>query len=268
MRYRAPLAALAMTALAAAAVAQPKSDLAVFAAGSLRPPLTEIAKAFEAKQSGRRVVLTFGPSGSLKERIQGGERADVFASANMEHPQALAAAGKAGAVRRLARNALCALANSNAAVTPETLVDRMLDASVKLGTSTPKSDPSGDYAWMMFERIEQRGRPGVYKTLAAKALQLTGGPNSPPPPPGQNVYGALVASGKADIFVTYCTNAKLAVQEQPGLHIVAVPESINVSADYGVATSIETTPLATEFVEFLLGHEGQAIFARYGFSPP
>jgi ABC-type molybdate transport system substrate-binding protein len=37
-------------------------------------------------------VLTFGASGLLKDRIQAGERADVFASANMEHPQALACA--------------------------------------------------------------------------------------------------------------------------------------------------------------------------------
>jgi molybdenum ABC transporter molybdate-binding protein len=267
LRYGAALAAFGMNALAAAAIAQPKSDLVVFAAGSLRAPLTELAKAFESGQSGRRVALTFGPSGLLKERIQGGERADVFASANLEHPQALVAAGKAREVRRFARNALCALATPSAAVTPDTLVDRMLDASVKLGTSTPKADPSGDYAWLMFERIEQRGRTGAYETLAAKALQLTGGPNSPPPP-GQNIYGALVASGKADIFITYCTNAKVAVQEQPGLHVVAVPEPINVSADYGVATLVDAAPLAAGFVEFLLGRDGQAILARYGFSPP
>jgi ABC-type molybdate transport system substrate-binding protein len=74
------------------AAAQTKNDLAVFAAGSLRAPLTEIARAYEASQPGQRVVLTFGASGLLKDRIQAGERADVFASANMEHPQALACA--------------------------------------------------------------------------------------------------------------------------------------------------------------------------------
>jgi hypothetical protein len=45
-----------------------------------------------------------------KDRIAAGERADVFASANTEHPRALAAAGKAGAVSRFVRNALCPLA--------------------------------------------------------------------------------------------------------------------------------------------------------------
>lgn len=47
-----------------------------------------------------------------------GERADVFASANMEHPQALAALGRAGTVSRFARNALCALVSPRVHVTP------------------------------------------------------------------------------------------------------------------------------------------------------
>ncbi len=87
-----------------------------------------------------------------------------------------------GAVRRFARNEMCALVAPALDVTPATLVDRLLDPAVRLGTSTPKADPSGDYAWLVFERIEQQGRKGAFQQLAAKALQLTGGPNSPPPP--------------------------------------------------------------------------------------
>jgi ABC-type molybdate transport system substrate-binding protein len=257
-----------MSLFATGANAQAKTDLAVFAAGSLRAALTEVAQAFEKKHPGSRVTLTFGASGLLKDRVQAGERADVFASANMEHPHALASAGKTSAVRRFARNSLCALAAPAIVVTSETLVTRMLDPAIKLGTSTPKADPSGDYAWMMFERIEQQGRAGAYKTLAGKALQLTGGPNSPSAPPGRNVYAALVASGQADIFITYCTNATLAAAEQPMLRVVRVPETINVSADYGVTETLDATPLAAQFVDFLLAKEGQAILAHHGFSPP
>jgi len=261
------VAAAAMSLLTTGAIAQTKTDLAVFAAGSLRAALTDIAHAFEQAQPGSRVVLTFGASGLLRDRIQAGERADVFASANMEHPQALASAGKANAVRRFARNSLCALAAPAITVTGETLVARMLDPAIKLGTSTPKADPSGDYAWMMFERIEQHGRVGAYKTLAGKALQLTGGLNSPSPPAGRNIYAALVASGQADIFITYCTNATLASAEQPTLQVVRVPGPINVSADYGVTRTLDAPPLATHFVDFLLGADGQTILARHGFSP-
>lgn len=265
---RAAIVALAMGwMVAAAAHAQAvHEEVTVFAAGSLRAALTEVARAFEAAAPSASVRLVFGASGLLKDRIAAGEHADVFASANMAHPQALAAAGKAQPVRRFARNTLCALASAKLGVTPANLVDRLLDPAVKVGISTPRADPSGDYAMQMFERIEQQGRAGAFAALDAKALRLTGGPDSPPPPAGRNVYGVLVAEGRADIFVTYCTGALVAVAEQPGLVSVAVPEAINVGADYGV-TVIGDAPAARRFVDFLLGPRGQAILIRQGFGP-
>jgi molybdate transport system substrate-binding protein len=68
----------------------------VLAAGSLRAAMTDSAAAFEAAQPGVKVRLGFGASGLLKDRVAAGEAADVFASANMTHPEALAAAGKGG----------------------------------------------------------------------------------------------------------------------------------------------------------------------------
>lgn len=264
---RAAIMALVIGCAAGAARAQPaREDVTVFAAGSLRAALTEVAKAFEASEPSTSVKLVFGASGLLKDRIAGGEHADVFASANMAHPQALAAAGKASPAQRFTRNTLCALVAPKANATPETLVDRMLDPAVKLGTSTPKADPSGDYAMLMFERVEQQGRAGAFEALSGKALKLTGGPDSPPPPVGRNVYGVLVAEGQADIFITYCTNALIAVAEQPGLKSVAVPDAINVGADYGVSV-IGDAPAAKRFVAFLLGSPGQAILAQQGFAP-
>ena len=257
----------ALIAAGSSAAAQTAAEIVVFAAGSLRAALTETAAAFEREQPGRSVRLVFGASGLLKDRLAGDEKADVFASANMEHPEALAATGKAASVRRFARNALCALASPKLDVSSETLVERMLDPAVKLGTSTPKADPSGDYAFEMFERIGQQ-RPGAAKVLSEKALQLTGGPQSPPPPAGKNVYGMLVAEGQADVFITYCTNATAALREQPALKVVQVPAAINVGASYGVATLRAAGPQATTFVDFLVGPGGQAILARHGFAPP
>jgi ABC-type molybdate transport system substrate-binding protein len=177
--------------------------------------MTEVAAAFGLAAPGSAVRMVFGASGLLKERIVGGERSDVFASANMAHPEQLATAGKAGIVHRFACNELCALVSPALDVSTETLVQRMLDPAVRLGTSTPKADPSGDYAFMMFERIGRLGPTGAGDALRAKALQLTGGPDSPATPPDRNVYGALVAGGEADIFITYRTNATIALREQP-----------------------------------------------------
>jgi ABC-type molybdate transport system substrate-binding protein len=69
---------------------------------------------------------------------------------------------------------LCALVAPGFAVETDTLLDRMLDPATKLGTSTPKADPSGDYAWQLFGKAE-RERPGAYAKLDAKALKLTAG---------------------------------------------------------------------------------------------
>jgi ABC-type molybdate transport system substrate-binding protein len=235
---------LVLAAAGSVAHAQSETELRVYAAGSLRIALVEVAQAFERTEAGVRVVLTFGASGLLKDRIAGGERADVFASANMEHPQALASTGRAGRVQRFTRNVMCALVAPSVDVTPDTLV-----------------------AWMVFERIEQQGRRGAFKQLTDKALQLTGGPNSPPPPQGRNVYADLVAQGRADVFITYCTNATVARAEQPALRSVPIPAAINVGADYGVVPITGGAVPTQRFIDYLLSPAAQAIFARSGFAP-
>lgn len=249
---------------AAPAAAAQDVDVRVFAAGSLRAPMTDIAQAFTAAGGGR-VATTFGASGLLRERIEKGERADVFASADTGHPAALHRSGRASAPIVFTRNALCGLTAPGIDVTPETLLDRMLDPAIKLGTSTPKADPSGDYAWKLFEKADAQ-RPGAFRALDAKALQLTGGPSSPAPPPDRSIYGVMVAQRKADVFLTYCTNARQAAAEVPGARVVAVPAALAVGADYGLATIGEVAPASARFVEFVLSPAGQDILARYGFA--
>lgn len=257
---------MALGVAAGAAMAQ---GLTVHAAGSLRAAMTELATGFERAQA-TPVKLVFGPSGLLKDRIAGGEASDVFASANMTHPQALADAGRAQPVQAFARNALCGLAAPGFSLQGRALAQRLLDADVRVGTSTPKADPSGDYAFQLFERIEATGAggPGASAVLKAKALQLTGGPDSPKPQPGRSLYGALVAGGQADVFITYCTNVAEARQEYPALQSLPVPEAINVGARYGVVVMKAAPPAAAAFAAYLLGTDGQRVLARYGFSPP
>ena len=264
MRVRA-LAVFAILAhMSAPAVA---ADVVLLhAAGSLREALTDIARSFEA-QTGAIVQAKFGASGLLKDEIAGGANAAVFASANMEHPQALMLAKRGGPVVLFARNKLCALVRPGIAVAPESLLDRMLDPGVRIGTSTPKADPSGDYAWEVFRKAD-RLKPGAYAILERKALQLTGGPTSPAPPPGRTIYGTLVAQGAADIFLTYCTNAVAAQKENPGQQILSLPDALAVGADYGLIVLNDASASAYKFALFILSAEGQRALADHGFAAP
>lgn len=264
------LVAGALAVAAGTAGAQPaEAPLAVYAAGSLRAALGDVARAYE-RESGQRVALTFGASGLLKDRIEAGEAAQVFASANMTHPEALKQAGRAEGVRPFARNALCVLASARFTLAGKPLAQRLLDPDVRVATSTPKADPAGDYAFEMFDRVERTGAagPGSAAALKAKALQLAGGPNSPQPPAGRNLYAVLMAEDRADAFVTYCTNATQARQEVPALQVLAVPEPLAVSALYGIATVKPAGAPAQRFVDFVLGPAGQAVLRGHGFSAP
>lgn len=258
--------AATLAALMTADPAMSQEPARLYAAGSLKAVMDEIGAAFQ-KETGIAVAGTFGPSGLLRDRIAKGETAEVFASANMAHPRSLAEAGKAGPVSAFARNQLCALAGPKVDVTTETLLDRMLDARIKLGTSTPGADPSGDYAWELFRKAETL-RPGAFKALDAKALKLTGGPGSLPPPKDRSAYGAIVEKGDADLFLTYCTNAVLARKEVPSLKTVAVPDALAVGAEYGLAVVKGARPEAERFAAFIRSPMGRAILVRHGFGLP
>ncbi|MGZ3409012.1 MAG: molybdate ABC transporter substrate-binding protein [Xanthobacteraceae bacterium] len=236
------------------------------AAGSLRGALTDIAGKFETA-TGNKVQSKFGASGLLKDEIAGDAKAEVFASANMEHPQALASAGKSGPVVLFARNRLCALVRPGLAVTSQSLLEYMLDPAIKVGTSTPKADPSGDYAFAVFAKAESL-RPGAKATLEGKALMLTGGPSSESAPAGRGVYEWHVTEGRADIFLAYCTAASAAHQENASLQIVALPDALAVGADYGLTVMRDASAAASQFALFILSLEGQRVLAAQGFAAP
>ena len=247
----------------AAAVGDP---VQVYAAGSLRDALTEIARDHEAR-TGQKVVLTFAASGLLRERIEQGAPAQVFASADTKHPQRLANQGQWQAPVVFTRNTLCALAQGAVAVTSDTLLSTMLQPQVRLGISTPKADPAGDYAWALFQKADAL-QPGATVRLEAKALQLTGGAQSAQAPAGRNTYAWVMEQNRADVFLTYCTNAVAARAEVPSLQVVAVPEALQVGAAYGLTVRAGAPAQAQAFAQAVLQPPAQAVFRRLGFAAP
>ncbi len=256
---------LLVIAMVVGSAASAQDPVRVFAAGSLRAAMTEIAQSFAAS-GGPAVTTTFGASGLLRERIEKGEGADVFASADVGNALTLAQANRAASPVVFTRNRLCALLAPGVDATPDTLLERMLDPHVKLGTSTPKADPSGDYAWLLFEKADGL-QPGAYARLDKKALKLTGGADSPQPPPGRSLYGMMIADRKADIFLTYCTNAFDAAREIAGAKSVTLPDSLAVGATYALTVITGARAGADRFALYVISVRGQEILARHGFTP-
>jgi len=240
----------------------------LYAAGSLKAALTEVVRAFEANASGAvKVEAQFAASGLLRARIEKGEAAHLFASADLGHPTKLADAGLAdGNVAVFARNELCAIVREGLDVAPATLLDALLDPSIRVGMSTPKADPSGDYAFALFARADAL-RPGARTALEAKALQLTGGPASEKAPAGRNQYAWVMERARADLFLTYATNAIAARREMASLRIVEIPAELEVAADYGMIVLKNAPPAAARLARFIHGPVGQAILVRHGFGP-
>ncbi|MHC1712570.1 MAG: extracellular solute-binding protein [Solidesulfovibrio sp.] len=261
MTYLLPLCVLLSLVLSVPAGAQ--STVSVYAAGSLRGAMTALATEYE-KKYGIPVKTTFGPSGVLRERIEKGERPDMLASADMASPEALAIGGLSRPTVLFVRNRLCATGRAQLHLTPETVLGRLLDPAVRLGTSTPGSDPAGDYAWMLFDRAEAV-TPGSAKALRAKADKIVGGPNNSAPVNGKHPVAAAFEAGSIDVFLGYCSGDLH--KSVAGVATTQLPPELAVAAAYGLAVLKDAGPDAMLFALYLLSTEGQKIFQDAGFVP-
>jgi len=240
-------------------------ELRVLAAGSLREAIGEIGQRYHAA-TGVNVAAMFGPSGVLRERIEKGERADLFASADMGHPLKLLAEGRAIRVAMFTRNALCGIALPKVGLTTNNFLDRLLDPAVKLGTSTPKNDPGGDYTWAMFRRADAL-RPGAYAVLDKKADKIVGGPPASAPASGGDPVAAALKSGRIDVMIGYCSGRQRLAALLPTIQFVKPPPAIATGPEYGLAVLKGAGPHAEDFALFMLSPEAQQIFSRDGFAP-
>jgi molybdate transport system substrate-binding protein len=241
--------------------------ISIYAAGSLRVALPALVAAFSAA-TGISVDIRHGPAGLLRERIEAGDRPDLFLSADLGHPARLAAAGLSAPPVLFARNAMVALAHRRAAATTESLLDRMLDPVVRIGTSTPLKDPSGDYAWAIFRRADQL-RPGAFARLDAKALKLVGGAEPAPgaaAAPYSPIAKALEA-GEADIFLGYASGLRPVAADHDDLTAIDLPPELSVGPEYGLTLLAGATPAAARFALFILSLDGQALLQQSGFGP-
>jgi ABC-type molybdate transport system substrate-binding protein len=257
--------AMLLVSLSPACLSSARADpLRIFAAGSLSGPFNALLQAFGA-ESATIAPPVYGPSGVLRTRIEQGEKPDLFASANLAQPRRLAAEGRGGPVVLFTRNRMCLLARPALGITPDNMLDRLLDPHVRLATSTPGADPGGDYAWAVFARAEAM-RPGAKAVLENKALRLVGGPGAEPLVRGHGAVAGVFLAGRADAMLGYCSSAAAARREVPELVSVPLPPALDVAPAYGMIL-LSDNPAAARFALFVMSERGQRLLAQFGFAP-
>ncbi|WP_454884332.1 substrate-binding domain-containing protein [Sphingomonas oryzagri] len=257
-------------ALAPATMAAPPSGptLSVYAAGSMTGALGTMLKRYTA-ETGEPVTLRTGPAGLMLDRIEAGDPADLFVSANMAHPQRLTAEGKATATMVFARNRLCVAALPSVGLTSANMLERLLDPRVRIGTSTPKADPGGDYAWALFDRADAV-RPGAGAILKAKARQIVGGRIETPAPAPKLTAAQAMEKHQVDVTIGYCSSHE--TEADPSVVKVEVPPALAVPVDYGMTVMTTSRDAARREAAlrlgiYLMSSEAQQAMVPYGFIP-
>ncbi|MDF0532295.1 molybdate ABC transporter substrate-binding protein [Tsukamurella sp. 8F] len=223
------------------------ATLTVFAAASLQKTFETLGKEFTAAHPQVTVKFSFGGSSSLVTQLSQGAPADVFASAdtaNME--KARGQALLAGDPKNFASNTLT--------------------------IATPKGNPAG------VQSFADLARPDVSVVVCAvpvpcgsatEKVEKATGIMLHPVSEEDSVTSVLtkVRTGQADAGLVYTTDAKGA-----GDAVTAVdfPEAAKAVNTYPIATLKESKSAAAaqQFVDFVLGTDGQKELAAAGFSKP
>ena len=261
-----PTTAAATTAptSAPAATAAPSGGgvtLNVFAAASLTDAFNLIGKNFEAANPGTTVTFNYAGSQQLAQQIGQGAPADVFASANNSQMNVVIQSGQvvSGTPKVFARNRLVVI--------------------------YPAANPAG------LSKLQDLAKPGLKIVLADKTVpvggyaltflsQASASPDftaSYSPTVLANVVSyetdvkqvlSKVALGEGDAGIVYTTDITQDFTNKVGR--LDIPDNLNVIATYPIAPvkGSANAALAQKFVDYVLGSDGQAVMAQYGFIPP
>lgn len=250
--------------MAAGLVRAEDRELTVFAAGSLREAIGAIGEDFGAAHK-IQIRTEFGPSGRMRERIEGGEQADLFASADIGHARTLLEQGRATVMAMFARNSICALAPEGLGLTEATIVDKLLDPATRIGISTPKVDPLGDYTVEVYHRVS-REHPGAADDLMARSTVIEVPPGVSRPGAG-DPFAVVLQERRVDVEILYCSGRGRFAKLLPTATMTPFPPALQVGPEYALAVLKNGDHLAAELALYVLSPKGQATLARSGLIP-
>jgi len=244
----------ALFALAVGATTTHAEDktITVFAAASLKNALDDVDTAF-TKQSGIKVVVSYGASSALAKQIEQGAPADVFASADLQWMDygVQKEVIKDDARVNLLGNKLVLIAAKDAKIDNVTIGPGFdlakLAGDGRVATGDVRAVPVGLYAKAALERL------GAWAAVEPK-MAMT-----------ENVRLALslVARGEVPLGIVYETDAKV----EPNVKIVGVfPDNTHDPIIYPVALTATAKPDAVQYLSFLRSQTAKSVFEKYGFN--
>ncbi len=217
--------------------------MTVYAAASLSEAFEDLATEYEAANPDVDVRLNFAGSARLAAQISAGARADVFASANSATMSRVAAEGLTAAPPVLfVRNRLALVVPIENPANITELAD-LSDDSLVLAVCAPEV-PCGALAQAVLNDAGVDAEPDTEETSVRAVL-------------------TKVTLGEADAGLVYATDVAAG-----GNNVASVPLGPQIRFnDYPVA-AISDRAIATDFVVFVLGPDGQRILRSHGFESP
>ena len=245
------------TALPAATAAN--GEVVVFAASSLTDVLQDMATAYQQVNPNTKLTFNFGASSQLATQLGQGARADVFASADQtQMDNARKADAIAGQDRVFARNRLVLIVPTD---NPKQIaaVKDLANDGVKFVTAQP-SVPIGQYTAQLLDKATAEPTYGAdFKSRVER--------NTVSQEDNVRQVVTKVLLGEADAAIVYSTDAT--AQLRPRLQLIQIPDPLQTLAAYPIAVAKGANAAGGEaFASYVLGPEGQATLARYGFLPP
>jgi molybdate transport system substrate-binding protein len=255
----APSSTPATTAAGSAAgSASGNASLTILGAASLKGVLDQARTAWEAANPGSKLTISTDSSSALEAQIEQGAPADVFLSADTTNPAKLVARGlAAGDPITFAGNELIVIVpTSNPAriTTPADLAKPGLKI-IAAGDGVPITA----YAMKLVANLaRQPGYPSDF--LAAYTSNIASKEDN------VKAVVAKVVLGEGDAAIVYVTDAKAPTK----VTTLPVPAEADVPATYaGVVVKDSANPdAARAFLDWLVGPQGQAILAGFGFLRP
>jgi molybdate transport system substrate-binding protein len=249
------LVLLAATVGTAAAPPSEAQELTIAAASDLQPVLPALVARFE-KETGRRVALAFGSSGTFFSQIQNGAPFDLFFSADVDYTRRLDAAGlvEPGSLSLYATGRIVLWARKDAGIDLSRGLQSLSSPGVrKIAIANPAHAPYGRAAVAAMQHDK------VYDAVRGKLIF------------GENVTQAaqFVESGNADVGIVALSLAMAPALRGAGV-MYEIPTTFYPPIDQSLAIlrASRHKEVAKEFLAFFDRPEARREMQAFGFARP